>query len=97
MQLPAGKRQLRAGVRGDLVVVISVKTDGRTDRFDIPDAGPGNVVRDGHVPRPHRPDATHAEKLRGWFPWIWFAGVPFAALAGIALVLLRRKSRVPVT
>jgi hypothetical protein len=92
-------------VRSELVRVISVKEDGSRVLFDIPDGDcvGGPVVRDTHkasVPqgsRPHRIGAARAKGLPGWFGWMWFAGVPFLALAGIALVLFRRKSRPPGT
>jgi hypothetical protein len=75
-------------VRGKLVRVISVKTDGSRELFDIQDGVriSSHVVRNTHM-------IPCARKLPGWFRWLWFAGVPLLALAGIALVLLRRKSR----
>jgi hypothetical protein len=95
------ERDSSGRVRSKLVRVISVKTDGSRESFDIPDGGrvSSHVVRHGHEargphgPRRHRTAEVRAEELPGWFGWLWFVGVPLLALAGIALVLLRRKSR----
>jgi hypothetical protein len=90
-------------VRSKLVRVISVKEDGSSEVFEISnrDRVNGTAIGDAHhstSPRgspPQRASAVRAKGLTGWFGWIWFAGVPLLALAGIASVQFRRKSPPP--